>query len=115
MTLCAGKFCVQECIHDLHCQPRSYYAAAECEHVCIVVLSCGFCAETVGTEGSPDTRHFICRNGDTDSGAADQDAFVTASVFNGRSYLAGIHRVIHCICTVAAKIYIGDLLFIQVF
>ena len=106
MTLILGERSIQKGIHDFQSNARSYHSASHAQNVCIVVLSRRFCGETVGAQRCADARNFVCRDGNTDAGTADQNATVTCTGGDGCRYLAGIDRIIYGLCAVCAEVLI---------
>ena len=114
MSLIIRKRCIQKCIHNLQCQPRSYHSSAKCKDIGIIVKSCSLCCKTVCTDRSSDSLDLICCNGNSDTCSADQDTLLTFAVKNCMCNLLCIYRIIYRIQTVTSIIFILDSLFIQI-
>ena len=114
MSLIVGKRCIQKCIHNLQCQPRSYHSSAKCKDIGIIVKSCSLCCKTVCTDSSSDSLNLICCNGNSDTCSTDQDSLLTFAVKNCMCNPLCIYRIIYGIQTVTSIIFILDSLFIQI-
>ena len=81
MSLIIGKRCIQKCIHNLQCQPRSYHSSAKCKDIGIIVKSCSLCCKTICADCSSDSFKLVCCNGNSDTCSADQDSSCNFSFF----------------------------------
>ena len=106
MTLIPGKWCIQECIHDLQSKSRSYYTTAHGQNVGIVMKSCCFCSKAICTKCSTDSLEFISSDRNSDTCSADQDSFLTLTVHDRLCYFLSINRIVYRFRTIASKIFV---------
>ena len=114
MPLVMRKFSVQKCIYDLQRQARSYHSSAKSQNICVIMLSCGFCAETICTQSRPYSFHLISCYRNTDSCSADQDSFLAFPILDRSSHFSGIYGIVHRFGTVTPEILIWNLLLLQI-
>ena len=114
MSLIIGKRCIQKCIHNLQCQPRSYHSSAKCKDIGIIVKSCSLCCKTICADCSSDSFKLVCCNGNSDTCSADQDSLLTFAVKNCMCNLLCIYRIIYGIQTVTSIIFIFNSFLIQI-
>ena len=63
-------------------KPRTDDAFTETKNVCVVVRSCEFGAEIIGTSGGSDTFLLVGNHAHADARSADENTFVTFAVLN---------------------------------
>lgn len=70
----SGKALREIGINNVKHQPKASHPGTKAKNVAVIVVSRHAGRVGVAAEGRPNARNFICRDGHTHSGAADQDA-----------------------------------------
>ena len=113
MPLVLGKGGVQEGVHDLQGQALPHHAAAQGQHIGVVMQPGRLGAEAVRAQRAADAGDLVGRDGDADTGAADDDAPVTVSGGHRQGSRPAEIRIVAAGLGVGAEVVIGDAPLVQ--
>lgn len=115
MSFIIGKWCIQECIHNLQCSAHTNDTCSHTKNIGIIMLSCSFRHKAVCTVGCSDSLITVGCNCNTNACTADQNTFFTFTYKNCFCYLFGIIRIVTGICGISTVILIFQAVLLQIF
>ena len=109
----ACKFGIQEGFHNSQCHIFFQNSCAHRHDLCVVVFSAHLCGKFIMAQCGTDALHLVCRNGNADTGTANDDALIAFTVYDCLSNCFPIDGIVAAFFGVGAVILIFQALFFQ--